>query len=54
VSETDQCIIRLKRNRKLSHKDRDLKVSQLVQRVNFVSSQKVTKIKKKQVCYQEL
>jgi len=46
ISETDQCIIRLKRNTKLSHKDQDLKVSQIGQRVKFVSSQKVTKIKK--------
>ena len=46
ISETDQCIIRLKRNTKLSHKDQELKVSQLGQRVKFVSSQSVTKIKK--------
>lgn len=46
VSEIDQCIIRLKRNTKLFHKDQEIKVSQLVQRIKFVSSQKVTKIKK--------
>jgi hypothetical protein len=46
VSETDQCIIRLKRSTKFSYKDQDVKVSLLVQRVKFVSSHKVAKIKK--------
>jgi hypothetical protein len=46
VSETDQCIIRVKKSSKFSYKDQDLKVSQLAKRVKFVTSQKVTKIKK--------
>jgi len=46
VSESDQCIIRIKRNTKLFYKEQDIKESQLVQWLKFETSQKVTKIKK--------
>ncbi len=46
ISETDQCIIRLKRNTKIPHKDQEINVSLLGKRVEFESSQRVAKIKK--------
>jgi len=46
VTETEQCIIRLKQNTKLIYKNQELKVSQIAQRMKYVITQNVTKIKK--------
>ena len=53
VSECSQIIIRLKRNTKLFYKTDELKVSQLLKKIDFSITQTVTKIKKdKPVLYQ--
>ncbi len=41
-----QCLIRLKRNSKLTYKGEELKVSQIEQRIEYMVSQQVIKIKK--------
>ncbi len=46
VTQTPRCIIRLKRNTKLHYKGEELKVSQIAQRVPFITNQNITKIKK--------
>jgi len=46
ISECSKVIIRLKRNTKLSYKDKAYKVSQLVPKTPFLVTQTVTKIKK--------
>jgi hypothetical protein len=46
LQETNQCIIRLKRNTKLLYKGDELKVSQIEQRASYMITQSVTKIKK--------
>jgi len=46
ITECSNCILRLKRNTKLLYKGELLKVSQISNRVKYICSQKVTKIKK--------
>jgi len=46
VEETEQCIIRLKRNTKLFHKGEELKINQIAQRMEYVITQNVMKVKK--------
>jgi hypothetical protein len=46
IDECSQAIIRLKKNTKLFHKEEQAQVSQLVKKLNFSITQKVTKIKK--------
>jgi len=46
LKEASQCIIRLKRNTKLLYKGQNLTVSQIGQRAKFITSEKVTKVKK--------
>ncbi len=46
TQQCSQCLIRLKRNSRLNHKEEELKVSQIEQRIEYIVSQKVTKIKK--------
>jgi len=46
TGQCTQCIIRLKRNSRLVHKGEGLKVSQIEQRIEYMVSQQVIKIKK--------
>lgn len=46
INECSRCIIRLKRNTKLVYKDRLLTVSQIANRIQYLCTQSVTKIKK--------
>lgn len=46
TQECLQCIIRLKRNSRLTYKGEELKVSQIEQRIEYTISQQVIKIKK--------
>ena len=46
TQQCSQCLIRLKRNSKLNHKGEELKVSQIEQRIAYITSQQVIKIKK--------
>lgn len=46
TQQCGQCLIRLKRNSMLNHKGEELRVSQIEQRIEYIVSQQVTKIKK--------
>ncbi len=48
ATQTPRCIVRPKRNTQLHYKGEGLKVSQIAQRVTFITSQNITKIKKRQ------